>query len=178
MRDLALPRHWLDRLFREEQGRLQRRLGRWLGCPAAAEDVLQDSFLRLSGSEAAAGAREPAAYLARAARHAAADRLRGPTGRATGQAPLPEDLACPAPLPDAVAEQRERVRRFAAALRALPEKQRAMVVAARLEGQSHAAIAARHGTTPAAVEKAVARALLRLNASLAEDDGDPPPASR
>ncbi|WP_159999947.1 RNA polymerase sigma factor [Roseomonas sp. 18066] len=176
MRDLALPRHWLDRLFREEQGRLQRRLGRWLGCPAAAEDVLQDSFLRLAGSQAATEARDPAAYLARAARHAAADRLRGPAGRPSGQASLTEDLACPGPLPDAVAEQRERVRRFATALRALPAQQRAMVVAARLEGQSHAAIAARHGTTPAAVEKAVARALLRLSACL--DEADDSAASR
>ncbi|ONG53111.1 hypothetical protein BKE38_13400 [Pseudoroseomonas deserti] len=175
MRDLVLPRPWLDRLFREEQGRLRRRLGRWLGCQAAAEDVLQDSFLRLIGSQAATQANDPAAYLARAARHAAADRLRGPSGRPAGQAPLPEDLACDAPLPDAVAEQRERVRRFAAALRALPDKQRAMVVAARLDGQSHAAIAARHGTTPAAVEKAVARALQRLSACLDDDDA---PASR
>lgn len=169
MRDLALPHHWLDRLFRAEQKRLRGRLARWLGCPATAEDVLQDTFLRLASSPAAAQAQDPAAYLGRAARHAAADRLRGAAGRPSGSAPVPEEIAAAQPLPDAVLEQRDRVRRFAAALQTLPERQRAMVVAARLDGLSYAAIATRHGSTPAAVEKTVARALLRLGAALGED---------
>jgi RNA polymerase sigma-70 factor (ECF subfamily) len=158
---------WLDRLFREEHRQLQRRIGRWMGGSAAAEDVLQDTFLRLATSDAAPGAGNLPAYLTRSARHAASDWRRGKPGRPAGEASLSEDFASPLPCPETAAIQRERMRHFATALATLPDRQRQMVVLARVEGLSYAAIAARLGSTPAAVEKAVARALLRLDAALA-----------
>jgi len=169
MSDAVSPYQWLDRLFREEERRLQRRLGRWLGCPAAAEDALQDAFLRLASSPCVQAAQNLPAYLNQVARHAAVDRLRSPAGRPSGHEVLSDQWACPAPLPDAVVVQRQRVRRFSEALATLPARQRAMVVAARVDGLSYDAIAHRHGTTPAAVEKVVARALRRMDAVLADD---------
>lgn len=166
MSDTAPPLAWLDRLFREEQGQLQRRVARWMGGAAAAEDVVQDTFLRLASSAAAPGADNRPAYLARSARHAAVDWLRGKAGRPSGDATLPETLPAALPGPEEVAIHRQRVRLFSAALAGLPERQREMVVLARVQGLTYAAIAARHGTTPAAVEKAVARALQRLDAAL------------
>jgi RNA polymerase sigma factor (sigma-70 family) len=172
--DIAASLHWLDRLFREEHQQLQRRIGRWLGSTAAAEDAVQDAFLRMATSAAAAQAQDPPAYLARAARHAAIDRLRRKAdGRQDGEA-LTEQMPCPLPAPDVAAAQRQRIRHFTAALQRLPQRQQQMVVAARVEGLSYAAIAARHGSTPAAVEKAVSRALQRLEAVMAMGDGPSP----
>jgi len=82
-------------------------------------------------------------------------------------------MACSAPLPDAVLEHRDRVRRFSAALKALPAPQQAMIIAARVDGLSYAAIAVRHGTSPAAVEKAVARALKRIAMAMGEHEASP-----
>jgi RNA polymerase sigma factor (sigma-70 family) len=172
--DIVASLHWLDRLFREEHHQVQRRIGRWLGNTAAAEDAVQDAFLRMAASPAAAQAQDPPAYLARAARHAAIDRLRRKADiRQNGEA-LSEDIPCPLPAPDVAAAQRQRIRHFTAALQTFPERQRQMVVAARVEGLSYATIAARHGSTPAAVEKAVSRALQRLEAVMAKDDGPSP----
>ncbi|MBE9604710.1 sigma-70 family RNA polymerase sigma factor [Acetobacteraceae bacterium H6797] len=173
MYDLALPYQWLDRLFRKEQRRLQRRLTRWVGCEASAEDVLQDTFLRLASSPSAASADNPSAYLGRAAHHAMVDRLRGPAGRPSGQEALDEQMASPEPLPDTVLEHRDRVRRFAAAIQSLPAAQQAMIIAARVDGLSYAAIAERHGTSPAAVEKTIARALKRIALAMGEHEASP-----
>ena len=170
MPDIAASLHWLDRLFREEHHQIQRRIGRWLGNTAAAEDAVQDAFLRLATSPAAAQAQDLPAYLARAARHAAIDRLRLKADGRTDAEAVSEELPCPLPAPDDAAAQRQRIRHFAAALETLPERQRQMVVAARVEGLSYAAIAIRHASTPAAVEKAVSRALQRIDAVMTGRD--------
>lgn len=164
MTGASSPLLWLDRLFREEQPRLRAGLQRWLGRRDLAEDALQDTFTRLAAAGGPPMAGDLSSYIARSARNAAIDRLRSPGSRSLGDAPPSPDLPSHQPDPEDVAAQRQRARRFAAALAELPAPQRAMVLAARVHGHSHAAIAARHGTSPAAVEKTIARALRRLAA--------------
>jgi RNA polymerase sigma-70 factor (ECF subfamily) len=82
----------------------------------------------------------------------------GPPGSATDGSPL---------------EDRERGRRIAAALAALPERQEAVLRAKYLEGRSVAEIATAWGQTPKAVESLLARAreqFRTLYARSSEDD--------
>jgi RNA polymerase sigma factor (sigma-70 family) len=150
-----------------QRPRLEGLARRLLGCPAAAADVAQEAWAHAA---AAAPARDPAAFLHRIARNLALDRLRR---QARGAAPLEPGLdpADPAPGPEQIAADRQTLARVQAAIDALPPRCREAFLLARIEGFSHAAIAARLGVSPRTVENHVALALLRLRH--AARDGEP-----
>jgi RNA polymerase sigma-70 factor (ECF subfamily) len=116
-----------------------------------------------------ASVEEPASFLDRVAVNLARDHLRQVAVQHGSPALALEHLACDEPDPERVCLDRERVRRAEQALAAMPPRRREVFLAARLEGLPHAAIAARFGITPAAVQKHVARALVTLAAALANE---------
>ncbi|MFN4287375.1 MAG: RNA polymerase sigma factor [Brevundimonas sp.] len=73
-------------------------------------------------------------------------------------APEARSVGDPTPGAEARADDRRQVERLEAALRALPDGQRAPLLLAALEGRSHAEIGRIMGLTPKAVELRIARA--------------------
>ena len=78
----------------------------------------------------------------------------------------PSDVADPAPDADAQLETRERDRRLAAAIDALPERQRAAIVLTYQEGLGNAEVAAVLDTSVSGVETLLVRAKRALRAAL------------
>jgi RNA polymerase sigma-70 factor (ECF subfamily) len=145
-------------------------LTRWITTitrdPAAAEDVVQEAFLRLA-RELAAG-REPdhrAAWVAQVARNLAISRARR-TGTATRMAPrLAERATEDDPAVSVIAAERaEAVHRVLATLR--PVERRAVLLAA--EGVGGPEIALLIGRTHLATRALLCRARRRMRPALAE----------
>ncbi|GJE27501.1 hypothetical protein LKMONMHP_2360 [Methylobacterium organophilum] len=144
---------------------------RLTGCPALAEDVVQDVFLRLvaepphRGRGAIPG--KPEAYVAGMVRNLAIDRAR----RLRFEARVFTDLdgageAAGGLTPEAVASDRQRLRLAEAALDGLPEPVRTVFCLHRLHGVPQKDIAARLGVSRALVCGLVRRGHLGCLAAL------------
>lgn len=158
----------VGRLFEQHHGALLRYLVRLTGDLDAAHDAAQEAFARMVSKPPRN--EHPRAWLFTVATNVV--RARANTGRRraalleAGSAKAPHSDPLPSPEQAAVAAaERRRVR---AALDALPEKERVMLLM-REEGFSHREIAQAVGTTTGSVGTMLARALDRVTVMLALD---------
>jgi RNA polymerase sigma-70 factor (ECF subfamily) len=139
---------------------------RVLGDGDAAEDVLQDAFLRIwhraDRYEPAKGAARP--WILRVVRNVAIDRLRTAGARSRAETKSQTDAALtPVPeRPDETASRNERSRRLRAALAELPAEQRRAIEIAYFEGLSHSEIAERERMPLGTVKTRIRDGVLRL----------------
>jgi len=156
-------------LYRRYERRLLAFLIPYLGDPALAEDLLQETFLRVYRRRAAYEARGAfRTWLFAIARNLALDQFRRRRGSPEA-APLPQETGTdpggvPDPAPDAlgVLVGRETAASLRAALLDLPEEDRAVILLSRLEGLRYHEIAEIMGSTEGAVKVRAHRALLAL----------------
>jgi RNA polymerase sigma-70 factor (ECF subfamily) len=144
---------------------------RLLGGQALAEDIVQDALLRVWIN--APRWRPEAAFRTWLFRIVVNLCLNA--RRRTPHLPLDaaEHAPDPTPPPDAQIEARERDRRLAAAVAALPERQRAAIVLTYQEGLGNAEAAAVLGTSVSAVETLLVRAKRALRAAFDSDQEGP-----
>lgn len=139
--------------------------------PAAAEDLVQDAFVRLwDRRENLDPAQSLRPYLFRAVRNLAFNHRRDDRThqRLLGDAVIDDLSAVPrrAPLPDQVASGRELERELDRLLHALPPRQREALVLSRMEGLSHAEVAEAMGCAPRTVNNHLVAALATLKRHL------------
>ena len=163
----------LGRVLAENRARLIRFFTSRTGSPDEAEDVVQEIWLHIQRADCGPIA-NPLSYLHRVGMNLVIDRLRGGrrrTARDTAWADATTTLAGDeavdeAPSPFDQLAGREAAARAAAAIAALPPGARRVFTWHRVEGRSHAAIAAELGISRSAVEKHIAVALRHLRVSL------------
>jgi RNA polymerase sigma-70 factor (ECF subfamily) len=170
-----------DVLFQRWSGRVLRFLERMIREPAVAEELLQETFLRVHRARATW---EPSArfstWLFTIASNLALNELRRPFRRSVHESTdaeregSPLELAADAPAVDDVAHARRLGGDVEGALASLPERQRAALLLTAVEGLSYAAVAASLGTSPQSVKALVHRGRSRLAEQLphAIDRGD------
>lgn len=171
--------------FGESYQNLVRFIARRTGNAQEARELAHDAWIRLAEREAdgtAASTPAPAAraYIYTVAENIAIDHVRrrrrsterfAPT-LADPDAPRPESLS-----PD-VAEHcghRQALDAVTAALQRLPPRSRAIFLADRLDGASHAELAERHGVSIKTVEREVMRAMDGVEAAIHRWRGDAAP---
>lgn len=171
----AGARHQFAALFSSQRGALVRWLARLTGDRHAAEDLAQDAYVKTAAAAEAGTVQHPQSFLYQTARNLAFDHLRRQKVRAAVHPPASDRLmavveAVPTgePSPEARLLDRERVRRFQAALAELPERARQVLVLQRLHGLTQAEIARRLGVTERTIAKDLA---LALKHCLAADGG-------
>lgn len=151
----------LLRLLLHHYGEITDYLARRLGSVSAAQDVVQDTYVRLRDVATVPEVANARSYLYRLADNLALDHLRAATRR--GRREVPVDGTCdrPADLPDAEAtvEHRQRLARLARAIDELPPRRREVFLLHKVEGLSHGEIACRLGISRSMVEKHVMKAL-------------------
>ena len=159
-----------DALFRRWAGRLLRYLERVVGDAATAEDLVQEAFLRVyrARERYQPGARF-STWLYTIGTRLALNELRRPVRRSPH--PSADDPGARAPVlvaeaspPDRIAGARLLAERVEVHLRELPERQRAALLLAAVEGLSYAEVAAALQTT----EKSVKALVHRARAALAD----------
>ena len=139
---------------------LDRRLARRLGSADLASDVLQETYLRLEGTNEIGPVRSPKAYLFRIALNIAHDRRRAENRRLTVEE-ADSLLDIPDDQPDAarVIEDRSEVNLLKRAIAELPERRRRVLILSRIEGLPNREIAKRLGVTVRTVETDLKQAI-------------------
>jgi RNA polymerase sigma factor (sigma-70 family) len=159
----------LQSVFLEARADLERMLRRRLGSSHAAADLTQEIFLRLRRITAPLPDRHQArAYLFRMAGNLVTDHVRVEGRRAellAGNVVLFEGI-CDGPEHDALT--RDQMRLVEDALSELPPRCKDVLYMSRMEGKTHAEIAAELGVSKSLVEKYAVRALLHCRARLNE----------
>lgn len=157
--------------FEELYGRTSSKLYgiclRLLGDEAEAQDVLQDTYVRVWQKSATfdADRASPITWLAVVARNKAIDRLRQ-------RVPVEEDVAAAENLPDGgpsaidVIEHQQDVERLAGCLDELEERTRDMIRAAFLDGATYPQLAERQGVPLGTMKSWIRRGLQRLRGCL------------
>ena len=142
---------------------------RMLGDPAEAEDVAQESFVRLwrQASRWRAGGGRVDTWLYRVALNLCYDRLRRRREIAVELVP---DNADPGPAPDAGLHEADTARQVASALQALPDRQREAIVLHHYQELSNIEAAAVMAISIEALESLLSRARRRLRILLEENE--------
>ncbi|MBI4420396.1 MAG: sigma-70 family RNA polymerase sigma factor [Gemmatimonadetes bacterium] len=168
----SFDRALLETLYARHHEELFRYASRFTGDADLAEDVVQESFVRLA-ERPPSDARALRAWLFRAATTIAIDLLR--TGRRrTALAERQADrlpMGEPPPDPARAAERGDVRRRVRAALEQLDPRDRTVLLM-REEGFAHHEIADAVGTTTKSVGTMIARALAKLAQRLDLDGSD------
>jgi RNA polymerase sigma-70 factor (ECF subfamily) len=165
--NLSFP--WLTELYTQETPRLINIVARLLGDRASAEEIVQETFLRLSQSdqvfESPANAQ---AWLTRVASNLALDALRR---RKLITFQVLEDETENSSTAPSAAESWEAVQidsRFTPWLAQLPPRQR-LVFLARLDGYKNSEIATNLGLSPGAVRVLYTRARMRIQRQIKQE---------
>lgn len=163
-----------DTLFARWAGRLLRYLERMVRDAACAEELAQEVFVRVHRArESYRPEARFSTWLYTIATHVALNELRRPHRKRPHDssdddgAPL---LVDGAPPPDRVVDAQRLGRAVEAALATLPERQRAALWLAAVEGLSYAEVAESLGTTAKSVKALVHRARVALAGLLASGD--------
>jgi len=127
-----------------------------------AEDVVQAAFVSAwSALGEGVEVRDLRPWLYRIVHNGALNAMKRPGG---DDAPL-IDMSAAGPGPEAEVEARDDVRRTLDGIAALPDRQRAALVAVAVDGRAHADVAAELGLTDTAVRQLVRRARVSLRAA-------------
>ena len=138
----------LQQLLLLRYGDLKARLTRHLGSADRAEDALHDTWLRLERGGELAQVHSPDTYLLRTAINIARDRLRSENRRVTtSDAKVLLGIVDQAPDAARSAEDRSDLRLLMEVMAELPARQKAILLAARLEGLGRREIARRFGVS-------------------------------
>jgi RNA polymerase sigma factor (sigma-70 family) len=161
-------------LYMERRADLLRFFTMRLRSPAAAEDLVQDIYVRLSGLEQPPEIQNPMAYLYRLGSNLMLDRLRGERRTAnrdgawldsqTTRVGLHE--VSPEPSAEATVAARQRLALLTEALKDLSPQTQRVFRMHKFEGLSHPEVAAAIGISRSAVEKHMMAALKHLLARL------------
>lgn len=141
----------------------------------AAEDLVQDIYVRISALPPDVGVRNPGGYLYRLGSNLMLDRLRGERRSAvrdrewrdSHRTVLGADEVAEDPAADAAVAARQRLRVIVEILEQLPPLTQTVFRMHKFDGMSHAEVAKALSISRSAVEKHVMQALRRLEASLA-----------
>jgi RNA polymerase sigma factor (sigma-70 family) len=152
----SLLRHLVERY--ED---LARRLARRFGSTMDAADILQDAYLRIGQAKTIPPVDDPHAYIVRVSANIVADRRRAQARQRLDDVDIARllEVEDAAPDPAATLEGRRDLALLEAALRQLPERRRAIFLAARVEELTHREIAGRMGVSQRTVASEIRHAL-------------------
>lgn len=149
----------LRRVLVERYEELRSRLARRLGSEEDARETINEMYLRLSRADAAASVRSPTAYLMRMAINMVTDRQRSEQRRGRTDIDTVLSLVDDMPGPDRVLEGRAELAALERAMDELTPRQRAILIATKLDRVSRTEIARRLKISRRLVHAELKRAL-------------------
>lgn len=164
----------VESLYEEHHADLLRYMVRYCGDPDLAEDVVQETFVRLA-ERPPADERNLRAWLFTVATHLVRDvwRTRRRRRELLDETPGDAPIGDPGDTPETALSRKERRRIVRTALDELTEKERTVLLM-REEGFAHREIAQAVGTTTGSIGTMIARAMWKLADHLPADAGGAP----
>lgn len=159
-------RELIGTLYRDHRGWLLAWLRRSVACPQRAEDLSQDTFVRLLGRERLDTPREPRAFLLTIAKGLLFDHFRRAALEQAYLAELQQLPVSEQPSPEQVQLILEDLRAIDALLGQLSSKARQAFLLNRLDGLSHSEIAQHLGVSVPRVRQYLAQGLRQCYAAL------------
>lgn len=162
----------LEDLYVKHRASLQRHVRGALDTADDADDVVQDTFLRMLSNQGAGSrlrdADSPVAYLFRSARNLAVDRLRQLRARGSHHniVYLEPGAADESPGPEATLLSRERLEALQAAVRRLPPRRRQVFYLHKVRQLTYKEVSEHLGISVSMVEKHMMKALRQLDREL------------
>lgn len=155
----------LERIYLDHSTRLKHFARQLVGCPALAEDIIQESFLRLRQAEVTGPISHPKPFLYTTARNLAYDKLRQDRRRGRvfdpGGPPAElDEIPTAEPSPQTLLEDRELLQRIESVLASMPERRRRIFTMRRMSEMSVTAIAVELGLSESTVRNEIKTALL------------------
>ncbi|TWT11370.1 RNA polymerase sigma factor [Reyranella sp. CPCC 100927] len=161
-------------IFAEHRAALTRFLTRRLGSATLAEDLTQETWVRVATASTVGttAADNPRSYLFRIAANLAIDHQRHAHRGVEIEAPAPvlDAVADPAPSPEIVALHRSEMARLLRAVDQLPPRCRQVFLLTKVHELSYAEVAVRLGISRNTVMVHMVNALAALDAHLAPSD--------
>lgn len=144
-----------------------------VGCPARAEDVVQDAYLRYAPAVSRGEVRQPVGYLYRVVRNLALDCVRalGSGNRPQSYSAAVEEVPDETASPERRAVYRDELRVVAQALSELPMRTQLAFEMHRFGGMTLHEIAARLAISVTLAHQLIRAALTHCADRLAESDG-------
>jgi len=144
-----------------------------VGCPARAEDVVQEAYIRYAPAMRGGVQKNPVGYLYRVVRNLAFDLQRSlkPEHRRAHSELLTDELPAREASPEHQVVQQDDLRAVAAALASLPPRTRIAFELYRLEGLTLQEIAGRLGVSVTYVHQLVRMAMTRCAECISDDEG-------
>lgn len=161
---------WLGREILPHEADVRTWLGRSQLQWSEVEDVIQESYCRLSALKNAAHITNPRAYFFTVARNVVIDHLR--RARVVRMETVAEidslNVPWDAPTPETIAGARQELERVSELIAHLPDRCRRIFVMRKIEGLSQREIAATLGVTETIVENDVVRGLRLILKAIAD----------
>lgn len=166
---------WLGREILPHEADVRTWLGRSQLQWSEVEDVIQESYCRLSALKNTAHITNPRAYFFTVARNVVMDHLR--RARVVRMETVAEidslNVPWDAPTPETIAGARQELERISELIAHLPDRCRRIFVMRKIDGLSQREIAATLGVTETIVENDVVRGLRLILKAIAEGQKEP-----
>lgn len=157
-----LTQHDVSALVRDHAQDLQQFLARRLGCIDTAQDLVQDTFLRVLQNRSGEDLNNPRAFLFRVATNLLIDHHRRQQHRDTVTLNDPEhpiDQADQSPSIETVVWSKQQIARLSQAIEELPPKCRQVFLLIKFHHFSHAEVAAKLDISQSTVVKHMIKAI-------------------
>ena len=154
----------LSELFINQRVSLVRMLSRVVGCASLAEDLAQETYVKVAHALKTRPVEFLHPFLYQTARYLAFDHLRSLRSKRRFECQVSDErhlteIATTAPGPDSQLQGQQSLKQFQAALKTLPKRQQQSLVLSRLQDLSKGEIAQRLDVSISTVEKDLRTAL-------------------
>ncbi len=163
MSTLSLSHDQITQLFQDNQEALTQFLVYRIRCPETAQDLCQETYLRLLRDNALEHDENLTGFLYRVADRLALNYLKWQRLPRNNGLSLYDDLVCPKLLPDEITSLRQQCEVLLEAINSLPEKYRHVFLLRKIDELTYAEIALKLGISEKTVQRYLVQAMLHCH---------------
>ena len=163
MSTLTLSHEQITGLFQDHREALTLFLINRIRCPETAQDLCQETYLRLLRNNAVKHDENLSGFLFRVADRLSINYLKWQRQAKNNCAPLNDDLVCPQYLPDEITSLRQQCEMLLDAINSLPAKYRHVFLLRKIDELSYNEIALKLGISEKTVQRYLVNAMLHCH---------------
>ena len=177
MSTLTLSHDQITRLFQDHREALTQFLVYKIRCPETAQDLCQETYLRLLRDNALTHDENLGGFLFRVADRLAINYLKWQRLARNNGVPLHDELICPKHLPDEITSLRQQCEILLDAINSLPRKFRDVFLLRKIDELTYTEISLRLGISEKTVQRHLVEAMLHCHRCMGNPENQVPKAA-